>query len=174
MLFGLKNAPATFQRVMDHVLHDLFGKCCLVYMDDIIIFSVSLQEHIENLTKIFAALEKVNLKIQLDKSEFLKKEVAFLGHIVTDDGVKPNPSKTEAIQNWPIPKNQKELRGFLGILGYYRRFVRNFATQYFRPYLFGRMFTLYTDHQLLTYALNHTYSRLCIITKSVLRRWGVK
>lgn len=255
MPFGLKNAPATFQRVMDHVLRDLIGKCCLVYMDDIIIFSVSLQEHIENLTKIFMALEKVNLKIQLDKSEFLKKEVAFLGHIVTDNGVKPNPSKIEAIQNWPIPKNQKELRGFLGILGYYRRFVRDFAritkpltaqlrkgehvehtdiflktfvackklltqsdilqypdfekpfvlttdasnfalgavlsqgaigqdrpvayasrtltkteerysaiekellaivwaTQYFRPYLFGRKFTLYTDHQPLTYALN--------------------
>lgn len=85
------------------------------------------KKHIENLTKIFAALEKVNLKIQLDKSEFLKKEVAFLGHIVTDNGVKPNPSKIEAIQNWPIPKNQKELRGFLGILGYYRRFVRDFA-----------------------------------------------
>lgn len=67
------------------------------------------------------------MKIQLDKSEFLKKEVAFLGHIVTDQGVKPNPDKIIAIQKWPIPRNQKELKGFLGILGYYRRFVRDFA-----------------------------------------------
>lgn len=127
MPFGLKNAPATFQRVMDNVLRDLIGKCCLVYMDDIIVFSTSLQEHMENLNKIFQALQNVNLKIQLDKSEFLKKEVAFLGHIVTDQGVKPNPDKIIAIQKWPIPRNQKELKGFLGILGYYRRFVRDFA-----------------------------------------------
>ena len=108
MPFGLKNAPAMFQRVMDNVLRNLIGKCCLVYMDDIIVFSTSLQEHIENLNKIFDSLAKVNLKIQLDKSEFLRKEVAFLGHIVTDTGVKPNPDKTDASQSWPVPRNQKE------------------------------------------------------------------
>lgn len=127
MPFGLKNAPATFQRVMDNVLRDLIAKCCLVYMDDIIVFSTSLQEHIESLGKIFRALDRVNLKIQLDKSEFLKREVAFLGHIVTDQGVKPNPDKIIAIQKWPVPKTPKELKGLLGILGYYRRFVRDFA-----------------------------------------------
>lgn len=127
MPFGLKNAPSTFQRVMDNVLRDLIGKVCLVYMDDIIIYSTSLQEHLINLRKVFDALQRYNLKIQLDKSEFLCKEVAFLGHLVTADGVKPNPDKVIAIKNWPIPKNETELRGFLGTLGYYRRFIKDFA-----------------------------------------------
>lgn len=127
MPFGLKNAPATFQRVMDNVLRELLGKICFVYMDDIIVFSSSLQEHISNLQTIFITLEKYNLKIQLDKSEFLCKEVAFLGHVVTPEGVRPNPDKIKAIQNWPIPKNEKELRGFLGTLSYYRRFIRDLA-----------------------------------------------
>lgn len=127
MPFGLKNAPATFQRVMDNVLRDLSGKICLVYMDDIIVFSTSLQEHICNLKMVFETLQKYNLKIQLDKSEFLCKEVAFLGHVVTPDGVKPNPDKIKTIQNWPLPKNETELRGFLGTLGYYRRFIKDFA-----------------------------------------------
>ena len=127
MPFGLKNAPATFQRVMDHVLRNFIGKCCLVYMDAIIVFSTSLQEHLESLKKILEALRKVNLKIQLEKSEFLKKEVSFLGHIVTDQGIKPNPDKIEAIRHWAVPRNQKELKAFLGILGYYRKFVRDFS-----------------------------------------------
>lgn len=127
MPFGLKGGPATFQRVMDYVLQDLIGKRCLVYMDDIIIFSTSLQEHAENLDKVLKALTKFNMKIQLDKSEFLKRETAFLGHIVTPEGVKCNPDKIRAIESWPLPRNEKELRGFLGTIGYYRRFIRDFA-----------------------------------------------
>lgn len=127
MPFGLKNAPATFQRVMDNVLRDLVGKVCLVFFDDILIYSTSLEEHLLNLRKVFEALRKFNLKIQLDKSEFLRKEVAFLGHIVTPEGVKPNPDKIEVIKKWPLPSNEKELRGFLGTIGYYRRFIRDFA-----------------------------------------------
>jgi hypothetical protein len=93
MPFGLKNAPATFQRVMDDILKDLQHRICYVYMDDIIVFSTSLQEHISNLKLIFDRLRKFQLKVQLDKSEFLRKEVEFLGHVVTSDGVKPNPKK---------------------------------------------------------------------------------
>lgn len=127
MPFGLKNAPSTFQRVMDNILREHIGVRCLVYMDDIIVFSTSLQEHLVNLTKIFETLRKFNMKIQLDKSEFLHKEVAFLGHVVTPEGVKPNPSKIDAIKQWPLPRNEKELRGFLGVLGYYRKFIKDFA-----------------------------------------------
>lgn len=127
MPFGLKNAPSTFQRVMDNILREHIGIRCLVYMDDIIVFSASLQEHIENLAKIFECLRKFNMKIQLDKCEFLRKEVAFLGHIITPDGVRPNPDKIKVIREWPLPKSEKELRGFLGVLGYYRKFIKDFA-----------------------------------------------
>lgn len=127
MPFGLKNAPATFQRVMDNVLKDLQGKICLVYMDDIIIFSTSLQEHITNIKTVFSRLRENNLKIQLDKSEFLRKSVEFLGHVITPDGIKPNPRKIEAIQKFPIPRTPKEIKSFLGLIGYYRKFIKNFA-----------------------------------------------
>ena len=92
MPFGLKNSPATFQRVMDNILRELQNEFCLVYLDDIIIYSTSLQENIQNFKKAFKRLRETNFKIQLDKSEFLKQEVAYLGHIVTPDGVKPNPN----------------------------------------------------------------------------------
>lgn len=127
MPFGLKNAPATFQRVMENILRGIQNEKCLVYLDDIIIFSTSLQEHIERLTSVFQRLRDSNFKIQLDKSEFLRKEVAYLGHVVTPEGVKPNPDKIIAIKNYPIPKTTKEIKGFLGLLGYYRRFINNFA-----------------------------------------------
>ena len=127
MPFGLKNAPSTFQRVMDHVLRDLIGKNCLCYMDDIIVFSTSLQEHIESLGKVFQKLRNSNLKIQLDKSEFLRKEVTFLGHLITPDGVKPNPLKLKAIKDFPIPKTVKQIKSFLGLVGYYRKFIKDFA-----------------------------------------------
>jgi hypothetical protein len=96
-------------------------------MDDIIVFSSSLQEHLESLEKIFNTLNKYNLKLQIDKCEFLCKEVAFLGHIVTASGVKPNPAKIEVIKNFPLPKTITELQSFLGILGYYRRFIKDYA-----------------------------------------------
>lgn len=127
MPFGLKNAPATFQRVMNHILGNLIGKCCLVYLDDIIIFGSSLQQHLDNLNKVLQRLAQANLKIQLDKCEFLQKECEFLGHIITQDGIRPNPNKIEKILSWPIPKTTTQIKGFLGLLGYYRKFIRDFA-----------------------------------------------
>lgn len=127
MPFGLKNAPATFQRVMDNVLRGLHNEKCLVYLDDIIIFSSSLQEHIERLREVFSRLRRANLKIQLDKSEFLRNSVPYLGHIITKDGIRPNPEKIHAIKNFPIPKSTKDIKSFLGLLGYYRRFIKDFA-----------------------------------------------
>lgn len=127
MPFGLKNAPSTFQRVMDNVLREFLYKFCFVYMDDVIIFSKSLHEHRLHLKQIFQKFREYNLKVQLDKSEFLRKEVAFLGHVITPDGIKPNPSKIKAVQDYPLPKTIKEIRSFLGLVGYYRRFIQNFA-----------------------------------------------
>ena len=127
MPFGLKNAPATFQRVMDNVFREFINKFAFIYMDDIVIFSKSLNEHIQHLTLIFNKLRLFNLKIQPDKSHFLRKDVEFLGHIITPSGIKPNPSKLSAIENFPIPKTTKEIKSFLGLIGYYRRFISSFA-----------------------------------------------
>lgn len=127
MAMGLKNSPSTFQRVMDNVLRDLQNVICLVYLDDIIIFSVSLQEHMVNLEKVFERLRASNFKIQMDKSEFLKLETAYLGHIISKDGIKPNPDKIKAIEKFPIPKTATEIKRFLGLVGYYRKFIPDFA-----------------------------------------------
>lgn len=100
---------------MDSILHGLQNETCLVYLDDIIVFSTLLQEHIVNLKLVFQRLREVNFKIQLDKSEFLRREVSYLGHIVTPDGVRPNPNKVSAIKKFSIPNNTKQLKGFLGL-----------------------------------------------------------
>lgn len=127
MGFGLKGAPATFQRIMDSILRGIQNETCLVYLDDIIIFSTSLQEHITRLKEVFSRLRDANLKLQLDKCEFLRKEVTYLGHVITPEGVKPNPEKIKAIKKYPIPKNTTQLKGFLGLLGYYRKFIKDFS-----------------------------------------------
>lgn len=127
MPMGLKNSPSTFQRVMDNVLRELQNTICLVYLDDIIVFSTSLQEHIINLEKVFQKLRESNFKIQMDKSEFLKLETAYLGHVISRDGIKPNPDKISAIKQYPIPKTPTEIKRFLGLLGYYRKFIPDFA-----------------------------------------------
>lgn len=127
MPMGLKNSPSTFQRVMDNVLRGLQNEICLVYLDDIIVFSTSLQEHMINLEKVFTRLRESNFKIQMDKSEFLKLETAYLGHVISKDGIKPNPDKINAIQKYPMPKTPKEIKQFLGLLGYYRKFIPDFA-----------------------------------------------
>lgn len=132
MPFGLKNAPATFQRIMDTIFRELIGVCIFVFMDDIIIFSPSLKQHLIDLKKVFEILKKYNLKAQIDKSEFLRKEIEFLGHVVTEEGVKPNPKKIEVIKNFPIPRTERDLRAYLGILGYYRRHIKDFA-KIFKP-----------------------------------------
>nr|XP_012152955.1 PREDICTED: uncharacterized protein LOC105664165 [Megachile rotundata] len=127
MPFGLKNAPATFQRMIDIALRGLIGKHCFVYHDDIIIFGSTIQEHNQNLAIVLHKLQDLKLKLQPDKCEFLKPELECLGHIVTADGVKPNPKKLEAIENFKIPKTPTHVKSFLGLTGYYRKFIRNFS-----------------------------------------------
>lgn len=128
MPFGLKNAPATFQRMMNHVLGEYINKVCVIYMDDILVFSTSLEEHFDSLSKIFRALNEHNLKVQLNKCNFLSRETQFLGHMVTPEGLKPCPSKIEAINRAQIPNTTKRIKSFLGLTGYYRKFIKNYSS----------------------------------------------
>jgi len=127
MPFGLKNAPATFQRLMDLVLTGLQGEGLFVYMDDIVIYASSLEEHERKYNALIERLRKANLKLQPDKCEFLKSEVTYLGHVIGRDGVKPDPKKLEAVQHFPRPKTPRNIKQFLGFAGYCRRFIPNFS-----------------------------------------------
>ncbi|KAL6417870.1 hypothetical protein ACFW04_012472 [Cataglyphis niger] len=127
MPFGLKNAPATFQRLMDQVLSGLQGSELFVYLDDIVLYASSLREHEIKFDKLAERLRQANLKLQPDKCEFLRKEVGYLGHIISDEGVKPDPAKIRAVKEFPTPRNAKNIKQFLGLAGYYRRFIPNFS-----------------------------------------------
>ncbi|MCG8077518.1 MAG: hypothetical protein JAY75_14935, partial [Candidatus Thiodiazotropha taylori] len=102
-------------------------KECLVYLDDVIIFSTTFEEHVERLHAVFSKLQEHNLKLKASKCEFMKSEVTYLGHIVSEEGIKTDPEKTSAIEKWPVPKTVKEVRAFLGFTGYYRRFLSNYS-----------------------------------------------
>ncbi len=127
MPFGLKNAPATFQRLMEKVLDGLQGKICLVYLDDIIVYSSSVTQHFERLQTVLDRLCKANLTLNLRKSRFCLKEIKFLGHIVSEKGVRADHDKIEAIRTYPVPTNLKEVQRFLGLAGWYHKFVQDFS-----------------------------------------------
>ena len=128
MPFGLCNAPATFQRLMDCVLAGLHWQSCLVYLDGIIILGRSFSDHLHKLRDVFDRFREAGLKLKPSKCKFGQKEVAFLDHIVSDQGIAPDPAKVAAITNWPIPRSRKEVQQFLGLGNYYRRFIQDFAT----------------------------------------------
>ncbi|PNF41072.1 hypothetical protein B7P43_G06245 [Cryptotermes secundus] len=127
MPFGLKSAPSTFQRMMNDVLSEVIGTRCLVYMDDILIIGETLREHNSKLREVLQKLREYNLKIEPDICEFLKKELNYLGHIVTPEGVRPDEGKIKAVVEFPIPKTQKDIKSFLGLAGYYRKFIADFS-----------------------------------------------
>lgn len=125
--FGLKNSPSIFQRAMDDILREYIGKICHVYIDDIIVYSKTLEEHYEHLQMIIDTLEKSNMKISLEKSKFYEKEVEFLGYVIAQNVIKTDPKKLETINDYPLPKTLRQLRSFLGMVGYYRKFIENYA-----------------------------------------------
>ena len=127
MPFGLKTAPATFQRLMNTILVGLTGMKCFVYLDDIVVYGKSLFEHNRNLRDIFNRIKKFGLKLNPSKCKFLSKDVVYLGHRITPEGILPDTSKTEAVINFPLPTCTKDFKSFLGLCGYYRRFIPNFA-----------------------------------------------
>ena len=125
---GLKNSPATFQRLMEAVLHGLTWKHCLVYMDDIILYSQDFDTHMRHLEAVFQRLAQAGLKLRPDKCQFALPHIQYLGHILSADGISPSPDKIKAVQDYPTPKTVKDLRAFLGLSGYYRKFVQSYAS----------------------------------------------
>lgn len=127
MPYGLKTAPSTFQRLMDNCLLGLQNLTCFVYMDDIVIYGKTLDDHNLKLKDIFSRLRKYNLKLQPQKCQFLQKSLAYLGHVISNEGISPDPRKVQSIENFPKPKCPKDVKSFLGLTGYYRKFIKNFA-----------------------------------------------
>ncbi|KAL8134287.1 hypothetical protein AgCh_009360 [Apium graveolens] len=128
MSFGLTNVPAVFMDLMNRVFHDYLDKFVVVFIDDILIYSRSREEHEEHLRTVLEILRKRKLFAKFSKCEFWLEEVAFLGHVVSGRGIELDPAKVEAITNWPRPSNVTEVRSFLGLAGYYRRFVEGFSS----------------------------------------------
>ena len=127
MPFGLTNAPATFQRMMDLVLAGIKWQHCLVYLDDVLVFSRTFDEHLSHLASVFDRLRKAGLRLAPKKCHVCRQQVHYLGHVVSARGVSVDPAKTSALARFPTPLNSDDVRSFLGIAGYYRRFIPDFA-----------------------------------------------
>jgi transposase InsO family protein len=127
MAFGLSGAPATFLKAMNTTLHPLLRKCVLVFFDDILIFSHTEAEHLEHIRMVLELLRKDQWQVKMSKSSFMQRELKYLGHVISASGVAIDPEKIMAVRQWPVPRSAKDVRSFLGLAGYYRRFVRHFG-----------------------------------------------
>ena len=127
MPFGLKNAPATFQRMMDSAFRVLIGTCCFDYIDDIVIFGNTINEHNKNLEKVLKRIQELRLRLESNKCEYLKPKLGYLGRLITKDGIKANPVKNEAIKNFRELKTVQDVQLFLGTAGYFWKFIKNFS-----------------------------------------------
>ena len=127
MAMGLKNASGTFQKLMELVLSGLDTKNCLVYLDDIILFNRTEDEHIATLRDVFHRIRTAGLKLKPQKCRLARREVTFLGHMVSEDGIRPDPRNGEKVLRWPEPSTEDEMKSFLGLAGYYSRFIKDYA-----------------------------------------------
>ncbi|GKB63451.1 putative reverse transcriptase domain-containing protein [Tanacetum coccineum] len=127
MPFGLTNAPAIFMDLMNRVCRPYLDKFVIVFIDDILIYSKTQEEHVEHLRLVLELLKKEKLYAKFSKCEFWLREVQFLGHVINGNGIHVDPSKIEAVKNWKAPRTPTEVRSFLGLAGYYRRFIENFS-----------------------------------------------
>ncbi|GBG75832.1 hypothetical protein CBR_g21076 [Chara braunii] len=128
MPFGLRNAPGTFQHAMNKIFHDYLDKFVVVYLDDILIFSKSVEEHAQHVETILSLLRQHKYKVNLEKCEFGRTKILYLGHEVSAEGIRPEDAKVASIRDWPRPQTVTEVRSFLGMCGYYRNFVKNYST----------------------------------------------
>ena len=127
MPMGLTNAPATYQRLMEECLGDLHLRICRIYLDDIIIFAKSFDEHQQRLEMVLQRLQECGIKLSPSKCAFCMKRVKYVGHVVSEHGIEPDDDKICKVQEWPTPTKQEEVRKFLGFVGYYRKFIRDFS-----------------------------------------------
>ncbi|CAB4420776.1 unnamed protein product [Rhizophagus irregularis] len=127
MPFGLKNAPGTFQRLMDKVLKEYIGEFVVVYIDDIMIYSKNFEEHLQHIEKVLRKMRETNLTLKLKKCKFGERNIEFLGHIVGKDGLQPDVKKVETINKIKPPQTIREVRSFLGLCSYYRKFIKNYS-----------------------------------------------
>ena len=125
--FGLSNAPAVFQRLMNLVMRGLTWEACLVFLDDIVVMSTTFEQHLERLRAVFGRLRSANLKLKPSKCKLFQLKVKFLGSIVSANGIEPDPDKLKAIDEWPVPKNLTEMRASVKLASYYRRHVEGFS-----------------------------------------------
>lgn len=127
MPFGLSNAPSTFMRLMNEILKEFIGKFVIVYLDDILVYSQTKEEHLRHLRYVLEKLQEEKLLVNVKKCSFMKLELVYLGFVISKDGLKMDPKKVEAIVNWLSPKNIFEVRSFHGLASFYRKFIRNFS-----------------------------------------------
>ncbi|UYV70538.1 hypothetical protein LAZ67_7003442, partial [Cordylochernes scorpioides] len=125
--FGLTGAPGHFERIMDTLLAELKWSECMVYLDDVIVYGLDIREHNVRLTNVLECFRGAGLSLKPSKCRFAYQKLPILGHVVSENGVEPATDKIEAVKEFPIPKNVKQVRSFLGLCGYYRRFIKNFS-----------------------------------------------
>ena len=124
---GLTNAPATFMALMNRVFHNELDEFVIVFLDDILVFSKSLEEHVTHLRRVLEILKKESLFARSEKCTFFVQEIDYLGFILSKDGVKTDPRKVAVIHDWPVPTEVSQVHSFLGLVGFYRKFVEHFA-----------------------------------------------
>ena len=165
--FGLNSSPGAFQSVMTRALGDLLWTNCVVYVDDILIFTETIEQHRQVLHKVLQRLAKADLKIKLDKCDIARTQLQYLGHVINSQGISTDPKKVEAVRNWAPPSSVKEIEQFLGTVNYYSKFIKDFSNRSAPLNRLKRKGTTWDFNEECTQAFEDLKAALC--TAPVLR-----